>query len=156
MLAIFFLAAIVSILQFTAVTYTRAGHFTFDLQMIVLVFFGLRYGIQRGLFLGALFGIFNGIFSINPFWVSVILYPAIGAVVGYLSKWFYKESPVVFILMVLCSLFFAYSVGYVLKPAYAQAYIGFPGYFFRLLLPNAVYNMVISIFLFYFLRELKI
>lgn len=139
---IFFIAILISILQLTAVTYTRVGPFSFDLQIIALVFFSLRHGFKVGVTLGLFFGIFKGLFSISSFWSNIFLYTAIGSIIGYIGRWFYKESLPTFLLMLFCSLFFIY-------------FLNYPAYFFKLFLPTAAYTIAVSIFLFCFLRELK-
>lgn len=142
MLSIFFIAILVSILQFTAVPYTRIGPFNFNLEIIALVFFSLRYGLKLGVALGLFFGIVNGIFSTHFFWLNIFLYVVVGSIVGYIGRWFYKENLFTFLLMIFCSLFFIY-------------FLNCPIHFFALFLPTAAYNIIISIFLFYFLRELS-
>jgi len=156
MLPVFFIAILSSILQLTALTYARIGPFTFNLELIVLVFFSLRYGLRLGIILGLFFGILNGIFSINSFWLNVFLYAAVGSIVGYLGQWFYKENLLAFLLMIFCSLAVIYFLSYFLETPHLTTQSNFLAYFFRLFLPSAAYNAVVSIFLFYFLRELKV
>lgn len=143
MLPITLVAILVSILQYTAVSFARIGPHTFNLQIITLVFFSFRYGLRTGLALGLFFGVFNGLVGAGPVLTSIITYLLIGLVTGYIGRWFYKESLAAFLLLVLCSL----------APVY---FINIPASFFRLFLPAAVYNLVIAAFLFFFLRELKI
>jgi hypothetical protein len=65
----------------------------------------------------------------------------IGSVTGYIGQWFYRDDLSAFLIMVLASLGFMYL-------------ISIPSAFFRLFLPAALYNTAISVFLFYFLREI--
>lgn len=143
MLPIFLIAILVSILQFTAVSFARIGPHTFNLQVITLVFFSLRYGPRTGLALGIFFGLFNGLIGVGPVPASLITYMLIGLVTGYISRWFYKESLTAFLFLVLCSLAAIY-------------FINIPASFFRMFLPAAIYNLAMAAFLFFFLRELKV
>jgi thiamine transporter ThiT len=141
MLSILSIAIVISILQLCAVTYTRFGSFTFDLQLIGLVFFSFRYGFKTGLVLGLFFGMLSGVFGTESFWQSIFLYAFLGFSIGRAGEWFYKENLPAFLLMIFCACAFIY-------------FAGNPNHSFRLFLPLAAYNMLISIFLFYFLKEL--
>ena len=143
MLPIALIAILVSILQFTAVGFARIGPHTFNLQIITLVFFSLRYGLRAGLALGLFFGVFNGLVGAAPVFTNIITYLLIGSITGYIGRWFYKESLMAFLFLVLCSLAAIY-------------FINIPASFFRLFMPAAIYNLAISAFLFFFLRELKV
>lgn len=156
MVQIFSIAILSSILQLTALTYARIGPYTFNLDLIVLVFFSLRYGLKLGIALGLFFGIFNGIFSINSFWLNCLLYAAVGSVIGYLGRWFYREHLPVFLLMIFCSLAFIYFFTYILDTSYPNPQSNILTYFIGIFAPSALYNLAVSTFLFYFLRELKI
>lgn len=156
MLYIFLIAVLVSVLQMSAVTYARVGSSVFDLQIIVLAFFSLRYGFRIGIALGIFFGVFNGIFSSSSFWLTIFLYTLTGFVIGYIGRLFYKENVLTFLIMVFCSLVFIYFLQYIFRPQSLQTGLSIPDYFFRLFLPTLLYNIPISIFFFYFLRGLKV
>jgi len=143
MSSIFFIAILIPILQLTAVNYAMIGPHSFNLILIVLIFFGLRRGFKTGTALGLFFGTVNGLFSIGSFWSSLFLYAIIGSVTGYIGQWFYRDDLLAFLITLLSSLGFMYLVT-------------IPSGFFRLFLPAAAYNTAISIFLFYFLRELTV
>lgn len=143
MLPMFLIAILVSILQFTAVSFARIGPHAFNLQIITLVFFSLRHGLRAGLALGLFFGVFNGVVGAGPVLTSIITYLLIGSITGYISRWFYKESLTAFLFLVLCSLAAAY-------------FMDASASFFRLFMPAAAYNLVVSAFLFFFIRELKV
>jgi thiamine transporter ThiT len=140
---IFLIAVLVSILQFTAVNFAGIGPYTFNLQIIALVFFSLRKGLTAGLALGIFFGLFNGLLGVAPVAETLIVYLAIGLITGYVSRWFYRESLAAFLFLVLCSLAAVY-------------FVNIPASFFRIFLPAAVYNLAMAAFLFFFLRELRI
>jgi|GEM_PF-6688153 len=141
MLPILFIALLVPVLQLTAVNYAMIGPHSFNLVLIVLVFFGLRRGLKVATPLGLFFGVVNGLFGTGSFWPNVLLYTMIGSVTGYIGQWFYRDDLSAFLIMVLASLGFMYL-------------ISIPSAFFRLFLPAALYNTAISVFLFYFLREI--
>ncbi|MCX5716690.1 MAG: hypothetical protein NTV07_07625, partial [Candidatus Omnitrophica bacterium] len=92
MAIIFLIAAVVSVLQWTVVSYAALGLFSFDLQLITLVFFSVRRGFKTGLALGIFFGVFNGIFGITAFWANVFIYATICFASEYAAKWFYRQS----------------------------------------------------------------
>lgn len=141
MSSVFFLAVLISVLQASAVSYARIGAIGFNLDIIALVFFSFRYGLRYGTALGVVFGSFNGLFCIGSFWMSLLLYTALGTIIGYIGEWFYRERLMNFLLMVFCALALVY-------------FFYTPAHFFRLFLPSAAYNIVISIFLFYLLRKI--
>jgi len=144
------------LLQVTVAVYTRRAFPTFDLPLIVLVFFSFRSGTRRGFALGIVVGIVNAFFTIAPFWLTVFLYAGIGAAVGAVSRWFYRESLFAFIFLVACSGLFLYLVGAFIGPAHPFANIGIADYLGRLILPAALYNALASLFIFYFLKAMRV
>jgi thiamine transporter ThiT len=142
MFSIIFIAVLVSILQFTAVNFATIGPYTFNLQIITLVFFSLKRGVATGLGLGLFFGVFNSLVGVGPAHLTIATYLLIGLTVGYAGCWFYRESLGAFLFMVFCALAAVY-------------YTNIPASFFRVFLPAAIYNLVVCLFLFFFLGELK-
>lgn len=153
---VFLIAALVAILEVTAVPYAGVKAVTFNLPVIVLVFFSLKKGFRTGISLGIFFGIFTGIFGVNVLLLNVLLYGAAGFTVGYIGKWFYKEKLLTFLFMVFLSLVFIYFLQYCYKFAHIQMELNVLDYAFRIFAPVAVYTLAVSIFLFYFLKELKV
>jgi len=155
-MAIFLIAALVVILQITVVPYTRVGTAVFDLQIITLVFFGLKKGLRLGLLLGVFFGIFSGLFSTSSLWLSIFLYGLTGLTVGYIGRWFYKEQLSTFILMIFCATAFIYFSHYLYQLLYAQLPLDILSFALKLFLPVALYTVAAAIFLFRFLRGIRI
>ena len=151
---IFLVALIVAFLEITAVPYARINAATFDLQIIMLVFFSLKKGIRVGTMLGILFGILSGVFSTGSLLLNIILYSLTGFTVGYIGQWFYKERLATFILMVFCSMVVIYFSQYLYIVTHFQIHVSALDYAGRLFLPPALYTAFMSIFLFYFFREL--
>jgi len=155
-MAIFFIALLVVILQITAVSYARIGTAIFDLQIITLAFFGLKKGLKLGLLLGVFFGIFSGLFSTNALWLNIFLYSLTGLAVGYIGRWFYKEQLSTFIVMVFCSMALIYFSHYFYQILSVQLELDMLSYASRLFLPAALYTVAVAIFLFHFLKEIKL
>lgn len=143
MLPMIFIAVLAAVLQFTAVNFASIGPYAFNLQIITLVFFSLKHGLRVGMALGLFFGLFNGLIGVGPPLPNIIAYLLIGSLVGYVGRWFYRESLLTFLFMVLCSLAATY-------------FINIPASFLRMFFPFALYNLIISIFLFFFFRELRV
>ncbi|MBI4335615.1 MAG: hypothetical protein HY589_03060 [Candidatus Omnitrophica bacterium] len=139
---VFFIAVLIGILQLTAVTYARTGPSGFNLDIITLAFFGFKYGWRTGLGLGIFFGILSAVFSTRIFLSNVLIYAAIGLIIGYLGRWFYKDNIFAFVLIALCSLS-------------AINFFNSPAHLFGLFLRSALYNAFISVFLFYFFRGIN-
>jgi hypothetical protein len=138
---IFLIAFATAILQVSAARYAVTGPFGLSLDIIALVFYSYKHGFKTGAALGIFFGVFSGVFSSEYFWFNAIVYTVIGAMAGYIGRWFYKDNLPAFLLMVFCSLICAHS------PHMNAGFL-------RLFLPMAAYNLVLSVFLFYFLRML--
>jgi len=154
--SLFIIAFVVSVLQLTAVALTRSSGYAFNLPIIVLVFFGFRKGLIPGFILGIFLGILNGLFTIGPFWLQLILFSCAGLAVGYIGKLFYKENLITFIVAVFFSVFVIYFLYLFLRPVGISAYTDMLDCVRRMILPAAFFNMLISMVLFYFLRELKV
>ncbi len=155
-MAIVLVVLLAAILEVTAVPYAGIRAASFDLPLIVLIFFSLKKGFKLGAILGVFFGVFNGFFSTCSPGLNIILYGLAGFVVGYIGEWFYKERLLTFIIMIFCSTVFIYFSRYIYALISFQAQLSAVDYTIRLFLPQAAYTTAASIFLYYFLRELKV
>lgn len=154
--SLFIIASLFLVLQLTAVTYTKVGPPFFNLPLIFLVYCSLKKGVAVGILYGLFFGFFNGLFNISPFGSYCLSYGSIGFIIGYVSRWLYRESLLTFLLMVIFAEGLLYLFHFIFGLWQMQMPLASIGAGLRLMLLSAGCDVMASLFLFHFLGKLKL
>jgi len=87
-----------------------------DLVLLVVIFTAVFNGVFGALAFGLAAGILRGLLSVHTFSADIIIFPVLGAAAAILSKTFYRQSPImnmlvagisICLLMIVHTLYFA-------------------------------------------------
>lgn len=144
---IFIIISICYLLQTTLFQALSFASISPNLLIIVVSAFGFMRGKKEGLFIGFFCGLLLDIFSGNILGFYALLYMYIGYLNGFFRKMFYPEDIKLPMLLiagsdVVCNLFI-YFFRFLFRGRFDFQY-----YFWNLMLPELVYTMVITVFLY--------
>lgn len=119
-----------------------------DLLIIVVSAFGFMRGKKEGLFIGFFCGLIMDIFGGSVLGFYALIYMYIGFLNGFFRKLFYPEDIKLPMLLIagsdLVSNFSIYFFLFFFRNKYEIDY-----YFLHIMLPELVYTMVVTIFLYF-------
>ena len=144
---VFIIIAICYLLQTTLFQTLSFASISPNLMIIVVSSFGFMRGKKEGLFIGFFCGLLLDVFSGSILGLYALLYMYIGYLNGYFRKMFYPEDIKLPMLLIagsdiscnLCIYFFLFLF---------RNRFDFSYYFWNLIIPELVYTMVITIFLY--------
>lgn len=144
---VFIIIAICYLLQITLFQFLSFASISPNLLIIVVSSFGFMRGKKEGLFIGFFCGLLLDIFDGTILGFYALLYMYIGYLNGYFRKMFYPEDVKLPMLLIAGSdvgyNLFIYFFMFLFRNRYDFQY-----YFLHLILPELVYTMVITIFLY--------
>lgn len=125
-----------------------------NLMIIVVSAFGFMRGKKEGLYIGFVVGIILDVFSGNTLGIHALLYMYIGYFNGYFRKMFYLEDIKLPMLLIAgsdisCNLLI-YFFFFLFRNRFDFQY-----YFFHIILPELVYTMLITIFLYVIILKIN-
>lgn len=151
---VFIIIAVCYLLQTTLFSALSFASISPNLLIIVVSSFGFMRGKKEGLFIGFFCGLLLDIWSGSIIGFYSLLYMYIGYVNGMFRKVFYPEDiklPMVLIAGsdIACNLFI-YFIMFLFRNRYNFNY-----YFLQLMLPELVYTMVVTIFLYFIILKIN-
>lgn len=147
-ITLFFIIIICYLLQTTLFHSLSFASISPNLMVIVASSFGFMRGKKEGLFVGFFCGLLLDIFGGNILGLYSLLYMYIGYMNGLFRKRFYPEDVKLPMLLIAgsdlaCNLFIYFFL-FLFRNRYNFNY-----YFLQLMLPELVYTMVVTIFLYF-------
>ncbi|MGB2630219.1 MAG: rod shape-determining protein MreD [Candidatus Omnitrophota bacterium] len=76
-----------------------------DLMILIVVFAGIFQGYTEGIRMGFVAGIIRGSLSVYTLPLDVFLFPAVGAASAALARRFYRQNPVVEVIITIVAVF---------------------------------------------------
>lgn len=146
-IVVFMIIAICYLLQTTLFEALSFASISPNLLIIVVSAFGFMRGKKEGLFIGFFSGLLIDIFSGSILGMYALLYMYIGYVNGMFRKLFYPEDIKLPMVLIAgsdlgCNLFIYFFL-FLFRNRYDFNY-----YFLHLMIPELVYTMVVTIFLY--------
>ncbi len=146
-ITIFVIVTVCYLLQTTLFTRLSFASITPNLLIIVVSAFGFMRGRKEGLFVGFFCGLLLDIFGGSVLGAYSLLYMYVGYINGFFRKRFYPEDLKLPLLLIagsdLAVNLFIYFFMFLFRNRYNFNY-----YFLHLMLPELVYTMVVTIFLY--------
>lgn len=153
-ITVFIIIAICYLLQTTLFEALSFASISPNLLIIVVSAFGFMRGKKEGLFIGFFAGLLLDIFNGSILGIYALLYMYIGYLNGFFRKLFYPEDIKLPMLLIagsdLCSSFFIYFFMFLFRNRYDLKY-----YFLHLMIPELVYTMVVTIFLYFIVLKIN-
>lgn len=151
---VFIIITICYLLQTTLFSALSFASISPNLLIIVVSAFGFMRGKKEGLFIGFFCGLVLDIFGGSILGFYALLYMYIGYLNGYFRKMFYPEDIKLPMLLIagsdMCYNLFIYFFLFLFRNRYDFQY-----YFLNLMLPELVYTMVITIFLYMIILKIN-
>lgn len=151
---LFMIITICYLLQTTLFARFSFASISPNLMIIVVSAFGFMRGKKEGLFIGFFCGLLLDIFSGSILGLYALLYMYIGYLNGRFRKLFYPEDIKLPMLLIagsdVCYNLFIYFFLFLFRNRYDFQY-----YFLHIMLPELVYTMVITIFLYFILLKIN-
>ncbi len=153
-ITLFLIVIVCFLLQTTLFKKLAFANIAPNLLVIVISSFGFMRGRKEGLFLGFFSGLLIDIFFGQYLGVYALLYMYIGYVNGIFQKKFYPEDlklPMVLIGVsdITCNLLI-YMVSFLTRAQFAFGY-----YVKAVILPEFIYTMIVTIFVYYILLKIN-
>ena len=153
-IVLFIIISICFVLQTTTFQTLSFAGITPNLMIIVVSAFGLMRGKREGMYIGFICGLLIDIFCGFYLGVYALLYMYVGYLTGLFQKRFYPEDIKLPLLLISASDFvtnlFMYVVLFLTRSRYDFGY-----YFMNVIIPELVYTMVITIFLYLILLKIN-
>ncbi len=153
-IVLFIIISICFVLQTTTFQTLSFAGITPNLMIIVVAAFGLMRGKREGMYIGFICGLLIDIFFGFYLGVYALLYMYVGYLTGLFQKRFYPEDIKLPLLLISASDFvanlFIYVVLFLTRSRYDFGY-----YFMNVIIPELVYTMVITIFLYLILLKIN-
>ncbi len=151
---LFFIITVCFILQTTVFQALSFANIAPNLMIIVVSSFGFMRGRKEGMFIGFFCGLLIDIFFGFYLGVYALLYMYIGYCNGFFQKRFYPEDIKLPMLLIgasdiICNLF-VYFVMFLFRGRFQFLY-----YCKSVIIPEFVYTMVVTIFLYYILQKMN-
>lgn len=144
---VFIIIAICYLLQSTLFQTFSFASISPNLMIIIVSAFGFMRGKKEGLFIGFFSGLLIDVFSGGILGFYALLYMYIGYLNGYFRKMFYPEDIKLPMLLIAGSdvayNLFIYFFLFLFRNRYDFQY-----YFLNIIIPELVYTMVVTIFLY--------
>lgn len=151
---VFIIIAVCYLLQTTLFEALSFASISPNLLIIVVSAFGFMRGKKEGLFIGFFCGLLLDIWDGGIIGFYSLLYMYIGYINGMFRKLFYPEDIKLPMLLIAgsdisCNLFI-YFILFLFRNRYDFGY-----YVFQLMLPELVYTMVVTIFLYFIILKIN-
>ena len=151
---LFIIISICFVLQTTTFQALSFANIAPNLLIIVISAFGLMRGRKEGMYIGFICGLLIDIFCGFYLGIYALLYMYVGYINGMFRKRFYPEDikqPLILISAsdIITNLII-YFISFLTRNRYDFGY-----YFFNVIIPEWVYTMVITIFLYYILLKIN-
>ena len=153
-IVLFIIISICFVLQTTTFQTLSLAGIAPNLMIIVVAAFGLMRGKSEGMYIGFISGLLIDIFCGFYLGIYALLYMYVGYLTGLFQKRFYPEDIKLPLLLISASDFVANVLIYVVLFLTRSRY-DFGYYFMRVILPELVYTMVITIFLYLLLLKIN-
>lgn len=151
---LFLIISICFVLQTTTFQTFSFANISPNLLIIVVSAFGFMRGKREGMYVGFFCGLLVDIFCGYYLGIYALLYMYIGYLNGYFQKRFYPEDIKLPLLLIatsdLLANLFTYFVMFLFRSRFNFGY-----YFTSIIIPELVYTMVITIFLYFMLLKIN-
>lgn len=144
---VFIIIAVCYLLQTTLFQTLAFASIAPNLMIIVVSAFGFMRGKKEGLYIGFAVGILLDVFGGNILGINALLYMYIGYFNGYFRKMFYPEDIKLPMLLIAGSDISCNLLIYFFLFLFRNRF-DFRYYFLNIILPELVYTMLITIFLY--------
>lgn len=153
-IVLFVIIAICFVLQTTTFQTLSFANIAPNLMLIVVSSFGFMRGKKEGMFIGAFCGLLIDIFCGSYLGVYALLYMYVGYVNGLFKKRFYPDDIKLPLLLIAGSDVALNLVVYFFMFLFRNRY-DFLYYIRAVIIPELVYTMVITIFLYFILLKIN-
>ena len=151
---VFILIAVCYLLQTTLFSALSFASISPNLLIIVVSAFGFMRGRKEGLFIGFFCGLLLDIWNGGILGFYSLVYMYIGYINGMFRKLFYPEDIKLLMLLIagsdLSFNLFIYFILFLFRNRYDFSY-----YFLHIMIPELVYTMVITIFLYFIILKIN-
>ena len=151
---LFIIISICFVLQTTTFQTLSFAGIKPNLMIIVVAAFGLMRGKKEGMYIGFISGLLIDIFCGFYLGIYALLYMYVGYLTGLFQKRFYPEDIKLPLLLISASDFITNILIYVILFLTRSRY-DFGYYFMNVIVPEFVYTMVITIFLYLILLKIN-
>lgn len=153
-IVLFFIISICFVLQTTTFQTFSFANVSPNLLIIIVSSFGFMRGKREGLLVGFFCGLLVDIFCGHYLGVYALLYMYIGYLNGLFQKRFYPEDIKLPLLLISASDIIANLFVYFFMFLFRKRF-DFEYYFTKIIVPEFVYTMVITIFLYFMLLKIN-
>lgn len=151
---VFLIISICFVLQTTTLQSVSFAGITPNLIIIVVAAFGLMRGKTEGMYIGFFSGLLIDIFCGFYLGIYALLYMYVGYLTGLFQKRFYPEDLKLPLLIITASDFATNMIIYLIL-FLTRSRFDFGYYFSNIILPELVYTMIITIFLYLLLLKIN-
>ena len=151
---LFLIISICYVLQTTTFQTLSFANITPNLLIIVVASFGLMRGRKEGMYIGFFSGLLIDIFCGFYLGIYALLYMYVGYLTGLFQKRFYPEDIKLPLLIISVSDFLSNIIIYLIL-FLTRSRFDFGYYFSNIILPELVYTMIITIFLYLLLLKIN-
>lgn len=153
-IAVFLIIVVCYLLQSSVFQAISFASITPNLMIVIVSAFGFMRGKKEGLWIGFFCGLILDIFTGSVIGFYALLYMFIGYVNGFFRKLFYPEDIKLPMLLiagsdVICSLII-YFFMFLFRGKFQFGY-----YLWSIILPELVYTMVVTIFLYFIILKIN-
>ncbi len=153
-IAVFLIIVVCYLLQSSVFQAISFASITPNLMIVIVSAFGFMRGKKEGLWIGFFCGLILDIFTGSVIGFYALLYMFIGYVNGFFRKLFYPEDIKLPMLLiagsdVVCSLII-YFFMFLFRGKFQFGY-----YLWNIILPELVYTMVVTIFLYFIILKIN-
>ena len=153
-IAVFLIIVVCYLLQSSVFQAISFASITPNLMIVIVSAFGFMQGKKEGLWIGFFCGLILDIFTGSVIGFYALLYMFIGYVNGFFRKLFYPEDIKLPMLLiagsdVVCSLII-YFFMFLFRGKFQFGY-----YLWNIILPELVYTMVVTIFLYFIILKIN-
>ena len=147
-IVLFFIISICFVLQTTTFQTLSFANITPNFMIIIVSSFGLMRGRKEGMFIGFICGLLIDIFCGFYIGIYALLYMYVGYINGFFRKRFYPEDIKQPLILVSVSDVITNLIVYIILFFTRNRY-DFVYYLFNVIIPEWVYTVVITVFLYY-------
>ena len=151
---VFIIISICFVLQTTTLQSISFAGITPNLLIIVVAAFGLMRGKTEGMYIGFFSGLLVDIFCGFYLGIYALLYMYVGYITGLFQKRFYPEDLTLPLLIITASDFATNMIIYLIL-FLTRSRFDFGYYFSNIILPELVYTMIVTIFLYLLLLKIN-
>lgn len=151
---VFIIIVVCYLLQSTVFPALSFADITPNLLIVVVSAFGFMRGKKEGLFIGFFSGLLLDIFTGSVIGFYALIYMYVGYVNGFFRKLFYPEDIKLPMLLIAGSDFSCNLIIYFFMFLFRGKF-QFPYYLIHIIIPELVYTMVITIFLYFVILKIN-